>query len=168
MFDLQEFRQQKDDFFLNDHHSPLLDEDRAAFKGLKYFHENPKLRFEVDLEPFEEQDLVQIQTNTGEFQEYTRFGKFNFEVEGDSAKLVVYTSGDGSAFVPFQDLTSGKETYGSGRYLDLEHKGGNRYLVDFNLAYNPWCAYSPYYICPLTPEENRLSVSIKAGEKVFS
>jgi hypothetical protein len=69
--------------------------------------------------------------------------------------------------VPFADATSGTETYGAGRYLELEHHHGDLYHVDFNLAYNPWCAYSPNYSCPIPPKENRLQVPIRAGEKDF-
>lgn len=168
MFDLTEYRKEKDDFFKNDHHSPLSMEQRKEFQGLSYFPENENLRFDVEVEPFDVHEYVQMQTSTGDLQEYLKYGKFGFEVDGVPAELTVFTSGEGEAFLPFTDTTSGKETYGAGRYLELEQLGGNRFQIDFNLAYNPWCAYSPAYSCPIPPAENRLKVPIQAGEKDFS
>ena len=168
MFDLSDYRKQKDDFFEKDHHSPLSTDQKQDFQGLRYYPENTTLQFDTEVEPFSEKKHVQMQTSTGDLQEYLKYGKFGVEVDGVSAELTVYTSGDGEAFLPFTDFTSGKETYGAGRYLELEHLGGNQFQVDFNLAYNPWCAYSPAYSCPIPPAENRLSVPIHAGEKDFA
>jgi uncharacterized protein (DUF1684 family) len=167
MSELTEFRKHKDEFFATDPQSPLPSEERRSFTGLKYYPENPALRFEATVTPSDDHQVVQMQTNTGEVRDYHKYGTFRFEVDGQPAELSVYSSGNGDAFVPFADATSGRETYGAGRYLDLEPLGGDRFLVDFNLAYNPWCAYSPYYSCPLPPAENRLQVPIRAGEKNF-
>lgn len=168
MSDLIEFRKEKDRFFQNDHNSPIPHEQRDDFQGLKYYQEDPDLRFMVEVKPFQEQVEVQIQTSTGDFDLYTRFGRFQFEVNGEKAELTLFMSEDGHSFLPFVDSTSPNETYGAGRYLELEALGEDRYLVDFNLSYNPWCAYSPLYSCPLPPEENRLAVPIRAGEKNYS
>ena len=165
---LKDFRKQKDVLFEKDPHSPLSVEQKQDFQGLNYFPENQALRFEIKIESFAEQKQIQMQTSTGEIKEYTRYGKFQFDEAGLPAELTVYTSQDGSTFVPFKDKTSANETYGAGRYLELEHQGDNLFEVDFNLAYNPWCAYSPDYSCPFPPEENRLSVPIHAGEKNFN
>jgi hypothetical protein len=73
--------------------------------------------------------------------------------------------GGGGYFLPFMDATSGDETYGAGRYLEIEPLPGGKLLVDFNMAYNPYCAYNEYWSCPIPPKENRLSVPIEAGEK---
>lgn len=167
MNELKIFRSHKDKFFKDDPHSPLSDKQRKTFRGLDYFPEDPNLKFIIRVEPFKEQDQVQIQTSTGESDSYLRYGRLNFEVEGQPAQLTVYLGRDGSAFVPFRDQTSGDETYGAGRYLEPETLDGSKYLVDFNLAYNPWCAYSALYSCPLPPEENHLSVPVRAGEKSF-
>jgi len=167
MTELGRFRKQKDKFFKSDEHSPLSKEQKRGFKGLKYYPENPALRFDAEVEPFAEHVHVQMQTSTGELQDYVKYGTFQFEVDGQAAVLTVYTSHDGGAFVPFADATSGSETYGAGRYLELEHDGDGRFHVDFNLAYNPWCAYAPQYSCPIPPKENRLQVPIRAGEKDF-
>lgn len=165
---LAEFHKQKDWFFENDQHSPLSEEQKETFQGLIYYPENLQLRFDVEVEPFAEQIKIDMQTSTGDLQEYTKFGRFQFDIDGEGAELTIYTSADGGAFVPFVDATSGKDTYGAGRYLELEHQGGNKYQVDFNLAYNPWCAYSPFFSCPIPPQENRLKVPIRAGENFFS
>jgi uncharacterized protein (DUF1684 family) len=168
MSQLEEFRKSKDHFFKSDPHSPLSEAERRDFQGLHYYPENSELSFEVAVEPFAEPQHVDMQTSTGEVRHYHKFGTFNFEVDGRPATLTVYSDGEGEAFVPFADATSGSETYGAGRYLELEWLGGNRFHVDFNLAYNPWCAYSPSYSCPFPPAENRLQVPIRAGEKDFS
>lgn len=165
---LENFRNHKDLFFEQDPHSPLSEDQKQAFQGLDYFPENEDLRLVVKVEPFSEQQEVQIQTSTGDMGAYLRYGRIKFEVDGGAAQLTIYLGKDGKPFVPFQDRTSGKETYGAGRYLEPEALGEGKFLVDFNLAYNPWCAYSPFFSCPLPPEENRLSVPIRAGEKAFS
>lgn len=168
MSELLEFRKEKDRFFKHHESSPIDHEGRHTFKGLKYYPENPDLRFVVEVKPFQDQEQVQLQTSTGVFEQYIRYGRFQFEVDGEAAELTLFTSEDGSSFLPFVDATSPQETYGAGRYLEVEKLGENSYLVDFNLAYNPWCAYSPYYSCPLPPDENRLIVPIRAGEKNYS
>ena len=165
MTELEKYRKQKDKFLKSDPHSPLSKERKRAFMGLKYYSENSSLRFDAKVEPFAEHIHVQMQTSTGDVQNYTKYGTFRFKVDGQPAVLTVYTSEDGGAFVPFADATSGPETYGAGRYLELEPHGGNRFHVDFNLAYNPWCAYSLDYSCPIPPKENRLLVPIRAGER---
>jgi len=141
MTELEKFRKQKDEFFKSDPHSPLSKEQKRAFKGLKYYPENPALRFDAKVESFAEHMHVRMQTSTGDVQDYVKYGTFRFEVNGQSAVLTVYASEDGGAFVPFADATTGTETYGAGRYLELDYHGGNWFHVDFNLAYNPWCAY---------------------------
>jgi uncharacterized protein (DUF1684 family) len=87
-------------------------------------------------------------------------------VDGQEAELTIYETEQGY-FLPFVDSLAGTETYPAGRYLDPEPLTGNRFLVDFNLAYNPYCAYNEAWSCPLTPFENRLKVPIRAGEKLF-
>lgn len=163
---LSEFRKSKDTIFRNDPDSPLTDEQKKAFTGLRYFPENPRLKFSVQVEEFQQKDRVTIQTSTGDSREYQRFGRFVFEVDGKPAALTLYTSESGY-FLPFIDNLAGKETYPAGRYLEVEPLGKGKYTVDFNFAYNPYCAYNDRWSCPLTPFENRLTVPIAAGEKVF-
>ncbi|MDH5606278.1 MAG: DUF1684 domain-containing protein [Anaerolineae bacterium] len=166
MNQLQEFRKQKDQYFHRHAHSPLTAEQKAAFKGLNYFPENPALRFELEIEEFEEQAHIQMQTSTGDLQNYTRFGKVKFQVGGENAELTLY-SGEHGFFLPFVDSQAGEITYGAGRYLEPEALPNGKLLLDFNMAYNPFCAYNENFSCPLPPAENRLSIAIQAGEKNF-
>ena len=166
MNELQAMRQEKDDMFAHHPDSPLMPEDRGGFKGLDYFTENEALKLEVQVQEFPVKDPIEMQTSTGDIQHYERYGRFQFTVEGQPAELTIYQSEHGF-FLPFVDSLAGKETYPAGRYLEPEPLPGGRFLVDFNLAYNPFCAYSEYYSCPLTPFENRLKLPIRAGEKTF-
>jgi len=166
MTELDEFRKEKDDYFGRHPQSPLTPEQRRDFKGLNYFPENDALRLEVQVELFEDQQPMTMQTSTGGAQEYVRFGKFKFQVDGQDAELTIYQANYGF-FLPFVDSLAGKETYPAGRYLEPEPLPGNRFLVDFNIAYNPYCAYNEMWSCPITPAENRLKVPIRAGEKLF-
>jgi uncharacterized protein (DUF1684 family) len=166
MSDLEEFRAQKDELFGESSQSPLTPGQRGDFKGLKYFPENPDLQLEVKVDEFPAKDQIAMQTSTGDVQMYERFGRFGFSVDGEQAELTIYRS-EGGFFLPFVDSLGGKETYPAGRYLEPEPMPGGRFLVDFNLAYNPYCAYNERWSCPITPAENRLKVPIRAGEMLF-
>ncbi len=166
MYRLSDFRAEKDEFFKHHPQSPLTPEQRRNFTGLRYFPENEALRLEVVVEPFPERQFIEMQTTTGSVQTYLRYGRFKFQVEGQEAELTIYQNEHGF-FLPFVDALAGKETYPAGRYLEPEPLPGNRFLVDFNLAYNPYCAYNEMWSCPITPPENRLKVPIRAGEKIF-
>jgi uncharacterized protein (DUF1684 family) len=166
MTSLNEFRKMKDDFFAQDGQSPLTPGQKKVFRGLKYFPPNPDLNLEVTVEEFPEKQQIEMQTSTGDVQAYERYGKFSFEVEGVPVELTIYYNETGY-FLPFVDSLASKETYPAGRYLEPESLGKNRFRVDFNLAYNPYCAYNDYWSCPLTPFENRLKIPIRAGEKLF-
>ena len=166
MSELTDYRAEKDEFFQRHPQSPLTPEQRKGFIGLNYFPENEALRLEVQVEPLKDQQPMQMQTSTGGVQEYMRYGRFKFQVDGQDAELTTYHNGHGY-FLPFVDSLAGKETYPAGRYLEPEALPGNRFFVDFNLAYNPYCAYNEMWSCPITPPENRLKVPIRAGEKLF-
>jgi uncharacterized protein (DUF1684 family) len=166
MSELTDFRAEKDEFFQRHPQSPLTPEQRKGFIGLNYFSENEVLRLEVQVEPLKDQQPMQMQTSTGGVQEYMRYGRFKFQVDGQDAELTIYHNGHGY-FLPFVDSLAGKETYPAGRYLEPEALAGDRFFVDFNLAYNPYCAYNEMWSCPITPAENRLKVPIRAGEKLF-
>jgi uncharacterized protein (DUF1684 family) len=166
MTELENFRAQKDDFFASHPESPLTREQKRDFQGLNYFPENPGLRLEVAVEEFEEQDEIEMQTTTGSVQTYLRYGSFKVNVDGGEAELTMYASHHGF-FLPFADSLAGTETYGAGRYLEPQYLRNGTFLVDFNLAYNPYCAYNEAWTCPITPFENRVKVPIRAGEKLF-
>jgi uncharacterized protein (DUF1684 family) len=166
MTELEKFRSEKDRFFASDFQSPLQADQKRNFKGLQYFPENPDLRLEVIVEKFPDPETIQMQTSTGDIQEYTRYGRFIFNSDGQEADLTIFSDANGY-FLPFVDSMAGKETYGAGRYLEPIDLGNGKFLIDFNYAYNPYCAYNDAWSCPLTPFENRLKVPIRAGEKVF-
>ena len=166
------FRLDKDEFFKTDPRSPLPESERAAFTGLPYYPVDEGLAFEDRvLEPYtgDEPSNFQIPTSDGKLRPAHRAGVLRFELDGAPRQLTAYTfdGGDGqSLFVPFLDGTSGSETYGAGRYLDLEPEADGTYALDFNLAYHPSCVYDAKFSCPLTPAENRLPVRIEAGERL--
>ena len=166
MSELTEYRKSKDEYFAQTEQSPLTGEQQRTFKGLNYFPENPALRFEVKLEAFPKQETIHMQTSTSGIQPHQRLGRIRFTVEGQEAELTIYGDEHGY-FLPFVDNLAGKETYPAGRYLEPEALGNDRFLVDFNYAYNPYCAYNDRWSCPLTPAENHLKVPIRAGEKNF-
>jgi len=167
MSELTEFRAAKDEFFATEQ-SPLTPEQRGSFKGLSYYDEQPELALRLMLKPYEEQAELQMPTSTGEFAQYIRWGGISFTAEGRPAQLTLYRDGEGRFFLPFQDANAGSETYGAGRYLDVEVDDDGQVLVDFNYAYNPYCAYNYQWSCPIPPPENRLTVAIRAGEKTFA
>ena len=166
------FRAEKDEFFQSAPDSPIPAAQREAFTGLPYFAVDEELRFEgLTLEPYAgtEPTRFQIPTSDGKLRDAERAGVFRFELGGATQSLTGYTfaSGDSeSVFVPFLDLTSGRESYGAGRYLDVFPEPDGTYALDFNLAYHPSCVYDARFSCPLTPAENRLPVRIEAGERL--
>jgi uncharacterized protein (DUF1684 family) len=166
------YRADKDENFRDAHDSPIPEADRATFLGLPYFPVDEGLRFEgLTLEPYSgiEPASFQIPTSDGQLRDAERAGVFRFEVGGTTHALTGYRFAHGhsdSVFVPFLDGTSGGESYGAGRYLDLYPEDDGTYALDFNLAYHPSCVHDPKYSCPLTPAENRLPIRIEAGERL--
>jgi uncharacterized protein (DUF1684 family) len=148
-----------------------MPEQRASFEGLSYFPENIALviRATLETEGVDRDERVMMPTTTGGDQEYRRAGVVRFEVDGEPAQVTLYASSDThDLFLPFRDATSGKETYGAGRYLEVDPPGPDgRMVVDLNYVYNPFCAYNPEWSCPIPPGENWLQVPIHAGEKSF-
>lgn len=169
IFESAEFRKAKDSFFRLSSNSPLTNSQKVSFKGLSYFEYNPAFRFNVGLKPCPAEEVA-IQTNSGDMRKYFRAGYLVFEVEGEAHRLTALSRDeDEDLFLPFSDATSGKETYAGGRYLDLPRpREDGIVLIDFNYAYNPYCAYSSVWSCPLPPAENKLRVAIRAGERIFN
>ena len=166
MSELDDFRKEKDEFYGRHPQSQLTPEQRRGFTGLRYFPENDALRLEVKVEVLTDEKPMQMQTTTGDVQVYVRHGRFKFDVEGQTAELTIFRNQNGY-FLPFVDSLAGEETYPAGRYLEPEALPGDRFFVDFNLAYNPYCAYNEMWSCPITPAENRLKLPIRAGEKIY-
>lgn len=166
MSTLEQFRKDKDTFFKSDHQSPLEAGQKTTFRGLSYYPENPALRLELLLERIKNPEQVLIATSTGDEQVYWHVGQIHFTVSEQEATLQVYKA-DYGYFLPFSDATAPSETYGAGRYIEPEDLGNDRLLVDFNLAYNPYCAYNERWSCPLPPGANHIKARIEAGEKKF-
>jgi uncharacterized protein (DUF1684 family) len=165
--ELHELRQHKDEWFRHDPHSPVPTEQRAAFAGLQYFPLNADLAFDVAVEPADGSTL-KIPTSDGSSRRYRQAGRVRFDVNGEQAELVLLSREDEEGFfLPFRDATSGKQAYGAGRYLDIDPARNGQVHVDFNLAYNPYCAYNDAFSCPLPPPENWLRVPIRAGEAMY-
>jgi len=171
---IQTFRKEKDLFFKTSPNSPLEESDKIKFRGLKYFPIDLTYRFEGKIERYtininDPKYYATFPTNKGPRKRYIRYGKFRFTFKGKEYSLELYKSiGSDLIFIPFYDLTNGKETYEGGRYLDAEVlMPGYRIVVDFNYAYNPSCVYNEKYVCVLPLEENRLKIEIRAGEKNF-
>jgi hypothetical protein len=166
------YRADKDAFFKESPNSPIPEDARAAFEGLPYYPIDEDLVVEgLQLEPYagSEPSTFEIPTSDGKLRPAHRAGTFTFQLGGEPRRLTAFQLDGGqgdSLFVPFLDQTSGRETYGAGRYLDIEPDEDGTYAIDFNLAYHPSCVYTPTFSCPLTPAENRLSTRIEAGERL--
>lgn len=167
MTTLDAFRAAKDRFFTEHPQSPLTEEQRQSFSGLRYFPENQALRLTLPVEGFDAPSTIVMQTSMGDTRVYSRFGRVRFAVDGHEAALTLFSDQSGGLFLPFADALAGEETYAAGRYLEPELLPDGRVIVDFNVAYNPYCAYNDGWSCPVTPPENRLKVAIRAGEQIF-
>jgi uncharacterized protein (DUF1684 family) len=166
---LQRFRHHKDEYFKEGEHSPLLPEQQEAFSGLDYFPYNEALDFtvEIDDEGVDDEQIT-LGTTTGEPADVIRAGRIHVVIDDEPISLTVFREvGRGRFFLPFRDLTSGVETYGVGRYIDPQERPDGRIHVDFNYAYNPYCAYNDRWVCPIPPAENQLTVAVRAGERAF-
>ncbi len=168
---LKIFRTKRDQFFKEDPHSPLKEVDRKKFKGLLYYPINLRYAMTGSIEryPTEPKPIyANLPTNKERERKYVKYGRFKFRWEGKEYVLQIYRPlGGGEFFLPFKDKTSGTETYSDGRYLYIEPISGGKVLIDFNRAYNPFCAYNEKYTCPFAPKENWLGTAIQAGEKRF-
>ena len=170
---IEGYRAEKDAFFKSAPGSPIPQDERDTFSGLPYYSIDEDLVFDgLRPEPYQgdEPTSFQIPTSDNRLRPARRAGVFTFELGGEPRRLTAYelegAHSDGRMFLPFLDATSGSETYGAGRYLDLEPDEDGTYAIDFNLAYHPSCVYAPQFSCPLTPAENRLALPVRAGERL--
>jgi uncharacterized protein (DUF1684 family) len=163
--ELEAMRRQKDQYLKASPHSPLTPEQQDLFTGLTYYDYNPDLVMDVTMEPVTDNREIILETTTDQVRQATRYGRFAFMVDGQEVKLTVYETPHGY-FLPFTDTNAGTETYPAGRYLEPDELPDGRLHVDFNQAYNPFCAFNAGWSCPVTPAENRLKVAIRAGEKL--
>jgi hypothetical protein len=172
---IEQYRADKDAYFRAGAGSPVPVAERASFAGLPYYPVDEAYIVEgLELQPYDGDEPVrfEIPTTDGRLRPAERAGVFRFPLGGAERTLTAYrvASAGGevhdSLFVPFLDATSGTETYGAGRYLDLDQEDDGTWTIDFNLAYHPSCVYDPRFSCPLTPAENRLSLRVAAGERL--
>lgn len=155
--------------------SPLTNEQKKDFKSLNYFGIDTQYKVKAHVEKLSNPDTFRMAYKNGKSQAYIRFASLRFKLKGNATKLVAYRNVDDNKkssqnplFIPFYDATNGKSTYGGGRYLDIKMEQlGDSVTLDFNKAYNPYCAYNDGYACPVPPKENRLEMAVKAGEKQF-
>ena len=152
--------------------SPVPPGKRDAILPLPYFPIDPAYAVPASLKLSAERPTFEIPTSTGTLRKMQLVGVLEFTLGGERRSLGAFveagTQRIESLFVPFADLTTGKDTYSAGRYLDIDPTRTGYYTIDFNQAYNPYCAYNASFECPLPPPTNRLKVPIKAGEKTKS
>lgn len=167
---LNQDRAEKNRAFRMDKQTPFSEEQIKSFMGLNYFPANSDFIVNASLEYEKVPDTLLMPFTDGGKDTLIRVGRLNFELEGSDYTLIAFRnpfSPDGKIFIPFKDHTSGIESYGGGRYLEATDMGGAVQL-DFNRAYNPFCAYNENYVCVIPPPENMLSLRILAGEKNFA
>jgi len=163
--ELAAYRLDRDRFFADDFASPLPEESRLTFSGLRYYPHAPSLTMRVRFQATE--GTAQIAHTTGASRLYHLAGTVDVTIEGHECHLTLLDGGDGETFVPVRDTTAGTETYEGGRYVPVEIVDKGLATIDFNLAQNPWCVFDDEFACPLPPPENVLPVPIRAGEMMY-
>ena len=167
---IEAIRAAKDDGFKNDPASPVPSDKKASLLPLVYYPIDENYAVPASLEPVAERTRIQVPTSTGKIRNIERIGTLKFSLQGKPMRLTAFIDVESPQanrlFVPFADQTSGTETYSAGRYMELDSTATGIYVVDFNIAYNPYCYYSPEFDCPYPPKENRLDAAIRAGERV--
>ena len=173
--DAEKFQKQINSEYADAKTSPLMAEDLKTFKALDFYPINEKYFVNARFEKAENEKVFEMKTTGTRTPKYVKYGTIYFTIDGIEMQLNVYRNIELSKqekykdhlFLPFSDLTCGKESYIGGRYIDLKIPKGNTIAIDFNQAYNPYCAYNHKYSCPIVPLENDLKIEIKAGVKTF-
>jgi uncharacterized protein len=171
----ENFQKEQNAQFASADKSPLMDKDKPGFKGLDFFPVDEKYFAVAEFVRTENEKPFAMKTSTDRLPMYEKYGELHFALDGKPLKLNVYRSLDlakkegfeDHLFLPFSDTTNGNETYLGGRYINLKIPQGNTVAIDFNQAYNPYCAYNYKYSCPAVPQENVLDIAIRAGVKKF-
>lgn len=169
---LRKARKEKSDSFRRVQGSPLSAQQREVFDSLTYFAPDKAYQVKAKLEVLPGRDTVAIPLTDGKAEKYLRWGRASFTLNKQALQLSLYQKANGqdsTLFIPFTDRTNGFTTYGGGRYLDVATPapGDQEVVLDFNEAYNPFCAYNNSFACPVPPADNRLPVEIRAGEQAF-
>lgn len=161
-------REEDNAFFQSSPKSPIVNKEN--FTGLIFFAPKPEFNVVAQIERIKPPQPISIVKSGGSRETYYRFAKATFELDGATHEVTLLKTPESRKnhlFLPFTDETSGKSTYGAGRYIDLEYTGNDKISIDFNYAYNPYCAYNDDYLCPIPPLENHIHTEILAGEKKY-
>lgn len=168
---VREFRAEKDDFLASHNQSPIPPDEREGFDGLAYFDPDSAFRVTAKYSTVRDTEPVELETTQGPPAEYARAAVLGFDLDGDHHTLTAFhVEGEDTLFVPFTDATNGDATYDRGRYLDVDPgdaEDGDPIALDFNLAYNPFCAYSENFSCALAPGDNHVPVAVEVGERDY-
>jgi len=166
---VNDYRKQKDDNLKSSEESPI--KDKEHFEGLSYFDPDQKYQVKADISLLDDTIPITMLRSDGSKVNYIRYALANFILDGKEYNLTLLQLVDelepNVLFLPFMDKTNEVTTYGGGRYLDIKYKNTPKITIDFNFAYNPYCAYNYKYSCPIPPKENFLDVAIPAGEKAY-
>ena len=170
------FQKEMNEFFKDASISPLKEKDLKNFKGLDFFAFDSSYVVNAALTRTPEEKSFKMKTTTDRLPEYIKYGIVTFDLFNKSYSLNIYRNLDiinnegyqDYLFLPFLDDTNGFESYGGGRYIDLDIPKGDNLVIDFNSAYNPYCVYDEKYSCPIVPRDNYLSIKINAGVKAFA
>jgi uncharacterized protein len=170
---IQKYQTELATFYNDPKTTPLVDEERTNFKGITFFPINEKYVVKAKFKPIKDGNVIPFPTSAKKIKNYKEYGTFTFILDDQEQTLTVYQSSPimekyaESLFLPFMDETNGITSYGGGRYLDLSTKDlgtkSTEVILDFNQVYNPYCAYSKHYNCPIPPANNVLDVEINAG-----
>jgi uncharacterized protein (DUF1684 family) len=166
-----EEREKITEFMKNSPDSPFRKKGNVRFEGLKYFEVDPTFRVEAKISRYENPEQIMLTLSDGSREKYFKYATAEFDLSGKPQRLVLLKAesywNEDWVFLPFYDETSTHESYGGGRYLEITYTGGNQATLDFNLCYNPYCAYTDTYRCPFPPSENQITVKVTAGEKKY-
>lgn len=169
--EVEAFQEKLNSEYKDPDHSPLKEEDREQFTTHLFFPIDNKYKVTATLTKPMLPDTIELMTSSGEIKTYDKFAVAHFEIDGVKHSLTIYQSHQlrkmaeykDYLFLPFKDFTNGKESYGGGRYIDLQIPQTSELVIDFNKSYNPLCAYSDSFSCPIPPDDNLLKTRIEAG-----
>ena len=172
---LTPFQREMNEFFKDASISPLKEKDLKTFRGLDFFVFDSSYVVNAALTRTPDEKSFKMKTTTDRLPEYIKYGTVTFDLFGKSYSLNIYKNLEGInkegyrdyLFLPFLDDTNGFESYGGGRYIDLDIPKGSNLVIDFNSAYNPYCVYDEKYSCPIVPKDNYLPLEINAGVKDY-
>lgn len=167
---LETDRKDKNSFMLSSS-SPLTEEDKAGFSGLNYYPINESFKVTAKLTMIGKKQPIFVESTTGEQLKYIPFAYADFKLDNSEQRVILYQDWEekdpNKLSLMFADDTSARETYGGGRYVDVQYRNTNAVIIDFNNAYNPYCHFNVEYSCPIPPRENMLTLAIEAGEKLY-